>query len=152
MKGRKPELQNVIPMKGDIQREIPAAPDFMDELARDVWDELVPELVKKERMEPLFKYQFASYCVAVSNFISSTNTVAMEGQFYDTGKGRNGNQKRKHPALTLQETAANTMRREAALFGLSPVDEARLGAGSQGELFDQVMAQLNKPTGTNGAD
>jgi P27 family predicted phage terminase small subunit len=146
MKGRKPDLQNVIPMKGDIQKEIPTAPDFLDDLARDVWDELVPELVKKERMELLYKYQFASYCAAVSNFITSTNTVAMEGQFYDTGEGRNGNQKRKHPALTLQETAMTAMRRDAALFGLSPVDAARLGDGSQGDLFDQVMAQLN---GTN---
>jgi P27 family predicted phage terminase small subunit len=143
MKGRKPNLENVIPMKGDIQKEIPAAPDFLDDIARDVWDELVPELVRKDRMALLFKYQFASYCAAVSNFITSTNTVAMEGQFYDTGKGRNGNQKRKHPALTLQETAMSTMRRDAALFGLSPVDEARLGAGDQGDLFDQVMAQLN---------
>jgi P27 family predicted phage terminase small subunit len=146
MKGRKPDLQNVIPMKGDIQKEIPTAPDFLDDIARDVWDELVPELVKKERMELLYKYQFASYCAAVSNFITSTNTVAMEGQFYDTGEGRNGNQKRKHPALTLQETAMTAMRRDAALFGLSPVDAARLGDGGQGDLFDQVMAQLN---GTN---
>jgi P27 family predicted phage terminase small subunit len=146
MKGRKPDLQNVIPMKGDIQKEIPTAPDFLDDIARDVWDELVPELVKKERMELLYKYQFASYCAAVSNFITSTNTVAMEGQFYDTGEGRNGNQKRKHPALTLQETAMTAMRRDAALFGLSPVDAARLGDGGQGDLFDQVLAQLN---GTN---
>ncbi|MCG7623197.1 phage terminase small subunit P27 family [Epibacterium sp. Ofav1-8] len=143
MKGRKPNLENVIPMKGDMPKEVPAAPDWMDEIARDVWDELVPELVKKERMELLFKYQFSSYCVAVANFITSTNTVAMEGQFYDTGKGRNGNQKRHHPALKLQEASAATMRRDAALFGLSPVDEARLGAGSQGDLFDEVMKQLN---------
>ncbi len=53
MKGRKPDLQNVIPMKGSIQKETPVAPDFLDDLARDVWDELVPELVKKARMELL---------------------------------------------------------------------------------------------------
>ncbi len=143
MKGRKPNLENVIPMKGDIQKEIPAAPDFLDDIGRDVWDELVPELVKKERMELLYKYQFASYCAAVSNFITSTNELALEGHFYDTGKGRNGNQKRKHPALTLQETSMNTMRRDAALFGLSPIDAERLGAGGQGELFAQVMEQMN---------
>ena len=143
MKGRKPDLENVIPMKGDIQKEIPAAPEWLGEIARDVWDELVPELVRKDRMELLFKYQFSSYCAAVSNFITSTNEVALEGHFYDTGKGRNGNQKRKHPALALQETSMNTMRRDAALFGLSPVDEARLGAGGQGDLFDKVVAQLN---------
>jgi P27 family predicted phage terminase small subunit len=143
MKGRKPDLQNVIPMKGNIEKKIPAAPEWLGNLARDVWDELVPELVKKDRMELLYKFQFASYCEAVANFITSTNTIAMEGHFYDTGVGRNGNQKRQHPSLKLQETSMNAMRRESALFGLSPVDEARLGAGGQGDLFDQVMAQLN---------
>lgn len=143
MKGRKPNLHNVVPMKGDIQKEVPEAPDFLDDLARDVWDELAPELVKKGRLELLFKYQFGSYCAAVSNFISATNTLALEGLFYETGKGRNGNQRRKHPALTLQETAMASMRRDSALFGLSPVDAARLEGGGQGDLFDEVMKQLN---------
>lgn len=142
-KGRKPNLQNVIPMKGDIQKEIPPAPDFLCELGRQVWDELAPELVSKGRLELLYKYQFGSYCAAVANFIQATNTLAMEGLFYETGKGRNGNQKRKHPALTLQENATSAMRRDAALFGLSPVDAARLESGGQGDLFKEVMDQLN---------
>ncbi|AUR04256.1 putative phage terminase, small subunit, P27 family [Phaeobacter inhibens] len=143
MKGRKPNLENVIPMKGDMPKEIPFAPDFLDDLGRQVWDELAPELVKKGRLELLYKYQFGSYCSAVSNFIQATNTLALEGLFYETGKGRNGNQRRKHPALALQDTAAASMRRDSALFGLSPVDAARLEGGDQGDLFDEVMKQLN---------
>lgn len=143
MKGRKPHLDNVIPMKGDMPKEIPEAPDFLCDIGRGVWDELAPELVAKGRIELLYKYQFGSYCAHVANFIQSTNTLALEGLFYETGKGRNGNQKRKHPALTLQETASAAMRRDSALFGLSPVDSARLEGGDQGDLFDQVMSQLN---------
>ncbi|MBT3142905.1 phage terminase small subunit P27 family [Ruegeria litorea] len=143
MKGRKPKIANVVPMKGNIQKEIPPAPNFLDDTARDVWDELAPELVSKGRLELLFIYQFGSYCAAVSSFIAATNTIAMEGQFYSTGKGRNGNQLRKHPAVTLQQDAMSSMRRDSALFGLSPVDATRLESGAQGDLFEQVMKQLN---------
>jgi P27 family predicted phage terminase small subunit len=143
MKGRKPNLQNVIPMKDDIQREIPDAPDYLSDLGRDVWDELAPELAKKGRIELLYKYQFGTYCASVSNFISATNELALEGLYYSTGKGRNGNQKRRHPAVAVQETAMGNMRRDSALFGLSPVDAARLDGGGQGDLFDDVMKQLN---------
>jgi len=39
------------------------------------------------------------------------------------------------------------MRRDSALFGLSPVDDARLkGGGSQGDLFAEVMNQLKNGT------
>ena len=143
MKGRKPNLQNVVPMKGDIQKEIPAAPDFLCDIGRDVWDELAPELAKRGRLELLYKYQFGSYCAAVANFISSTDTLAMEGLFYETGKGRNGNQRRRHPALTLQENSTSIMRRDSALFGLSPVDASRRDTGVQGDFLKNVLDQLN---------
>jgi P27 family predicted phage terminase small subunit len=143
MKGRKPNLQNVVPMKGDIQKEIPPAPDFLCDIGRDVWDELAPELAKRGRIELLYKYQFGSYCAAVANFISATNTLAMEGLFYEPGKGRNGNQRRRHPALTLQENSTSIMRRDSALFGLSPVDASRLDTGAQGNFLNSVLDQLN---------
>jgi hypothetical protein len=47
---------------------------------------------------------------------------------------------RKCPGMTLQETA---MRQDVALFGLNSVGAVRLGGVGQGDLFDQVMAQLN---------
>jgi P27 family predicted phage terminase small subunit len=130
-------------MKGDIQKEVPPAPDFLCETGREVWNELAPELAKSGRVELLYKYQFGSYCASVANFISATNELALEGLFYETGKGRNGNQKRRHPAIGLQETAMGNMRRESALFGLSPVDAARLETGGQGDLFEEVLKQLN---------
>ncbi|ANP35945.1 hypothetical protein JL2886_01023 [Phaeobacter gallaeciensis] len=142
MKGKKPNLQNVVPMKGDIQKHVPEAPEFLEDEARKVWDELAPELVKKDRLEPLYEYQFASYCVCVANFIAASACLAVEGLYYET-KTRNGIQQKKRAAWGIQQEAMAGMRRDAALFGLSPVDEARLGAGGQGDLFDQVMAQLN---------
>lgn len=142
MKGKKPNLQNVVPMKGEMQRHVPAAPEFLDDEARKVWDELAPELVRKERLEPLYAYQFASYCACVANFLAATACLALEGLYYET-KTRNGVQQKKRAAWGIQQEAMAGMRRDSALFGLSPVDASRLTAEGQGDLFDEVMKQLN---------
>lgn len=145
MQGKKPNLKNVIPMKGDMTRHVPEAPEFLDDEARRVWDELAPELVRKDRLEPLYSYQFASYCTCVSNFISATACLALEGLYYET-RTRNGVQQKKRAAWGIQQEALAGMRRDSALFGLSPVDAARLSGEGQGDLFDEVMKQIN---GTN---
>lgn len=143
MKGRKPNLRNVVPMKGEFKKEVPEPPYVLDDISRSVWDEMVPELVRRDRFDPLYRYQFAAYCAAVSKFLQATNDMAMEGLTYETGKGRNGNQRRPNPVIATQSGAIGEMNRASALFGLSPVDAARLEGGGQGDLFDEVMKQLN---------
>lgn len=142
MKGRKPNLQNVVPMKGDMARHVPEAPLFLRDEARRVWEELAPVVAGKDRLLPEYIYQFASYCENVHSFIEATTVLALEGTFYEV-KTRNGLQKKRNPAAVHQSEAMNAMRRDSALFGMSPVDAARLEVGAQGDLFDQVMNQLN---------
>ena len=142
MKGAKPNLSNVIPMKGDAPRPVPKSPSYMTEKGAEVWEELAPILTPKDRLLPEYHYQFAVYCECVANFILATGKLACEGTFYEI-KGRNGVQKKRNPAAVAQGEAMNNMRRDSALFGLSPVDAARLNTGEQGDLFDQVLAQLN---------
>jgi P27 family predicted phage terminase small subunit len=142
MKGKKPNpLGNVIPMKGAAQTPVPDAPGFMSEGARHVWDELAADLASKDRLQPAYQYQFASYCESVSNFVQATAVIAMDGFWFET-KTRNGIQQKKTAAWGAQQEAMNAMRRDAALFGLSPVDEARLKSGGQGDLFGDIMEQL----------
>lgn len=149
MKGRKPNLPpNVIPMKGDarIGKPVPDAPEFMREEARRVWDELAGELVAKDRLQPLYLYSFASYCESVASFIEATACLAMDGYYFET-MTRNGRQQKKVAMWGIQQEAIATMTRLSALFGLSPVDEARLKGGGQGDLFDDIMQQLKHGTG-----
>ena len=142
MKGAKPDLRNVIPMKGDVaMRPVPDAPDFMSDTARKVWDELAGGLVGKGRLEPQFIYQFAAYCEAVAAFIETTGCIAMEGRYYET-QTRNGLQQKKTASWGQQQEAISTMGRLSALFGMSPVDEARLKVTGQGDLFKDLMDQL----------
>lgn len=141
MKGPKPKLDNVVPMKGGMPDAVPEPPVLMTEVAADVWAELAPHLVAKQRLDVTYRYQFASYCEAVANFIRATNDVALNGMFYEV-KTRNGLQQKKTAAWSSQQEAMNQMRRDSALFGLSPVDNARMTDGGQGDLFDQIMKGL----------
>lgn len=149
MKGAKPKpAGNVIPMKGD-ERVVIDAPDLLGEDAKKIWDELAPGLASRGRLEPHYRYQFASYCESVAAFLAATNEVAIGGMWYAV-KTRNGLQQKKRQAFQIQQDAANAMRRDAALFGLSPVDESRLGDNGQGDLFEKLMQQLKGgPSGSN---
>lgn len=142
MKGAKPTVTNVIPMKGDIQKPVPDAPEFMTANGRKVWDQLAAGMIAKDRLEPEHEHLFAAYCESVSNFIDATHCLAMEGMYYET-QTRNGKQQKKTAPWGLQQEAMAQMQRLGALFGMSPVDERRLGGGGQGDLFGDVLAVLN---------
>lgn len=143
MRGSKPTLDNVIPMKGDMAtRHIPEPLPHMAGRAVEVWKELAPLLVAKDRLDPLYLFQFASYCEAVANFIDATFSLSMDGLYYEV-QTRNGKQQKATAAFRAQQEAMNQMRRDSALFGLSPVDAARISAGSQGDLFDDIMRKID---------
>lgn len=146
-KGRKPDLQNVVPMKqgGAVPRSVPDAPDFMSDIGRKVWDELAGFLVARGRLEPHFSYQFAAYCEATAAFIQTTACLAMEGFYYEA-QTRNGKQQKKTASWSQQQESIAAMSRLSALFGLSPVDEARLKVTGQGDLFDDLLKQLKNGT------
>lgn len=150
MKGAKPTpVGNVIPMMGDAAKPVPEPLDWMTELGKEVWVDLAPELTRMDRLKVHYRHQFALYCEACANFIRATNDIALHGIWYET-KTRNGIQHKKRAAYTVQQDASNQMRRDSALFGLSPVDESRIGSGGQGDLFDQVMKQLKgAPSGSD---
>ena len=53
MKGKKPALDNVVPMKGDSYRPTPPAPEwFPHPEAVEAWEHLAPVLIAKNRLEP----------------------------------------------------------------------------------------------------
>jgi P27 family predicted phage terminase small subunit len=142
MKGRKPTVGNVVPMRGDPKKRVPDAPDFMTDNGRKVWESLAAQMVAKDRLDPLHEHMFAAYCESVSNFIDATHCLAMEGLYYET-QTRNGKQQKKTAPWGLQQEAMAKMQQLGALFGMSPVDEKRLGAGGQGDLFDEVLKKIN---------
>ena len=143
MKGKKPTLDNVVPMKGDTYRAAPPAPEwFPHPEAVEVWDHLVPVLIARDRFEPHHEDLFAAYCVAVGDFIRFSGELAVMGNYYQV-ETRNGLQEKKRAAWGQRQDALATMQRIGALYGMSPVDEARLSNGAQGDLFDQLKREMN---------
>ena len=53
-------------------------------------------------------------------------------------KTRNGLQEKKRAAWGQRQDALATMQRIGALYGMSPVDEARLGNGGQGSFLEEL--------------
>ncbi len=144
MKGAKPNLKNVIPMKAeDTAAAQIAAPDYLSVDAREVWDRLSIELSKRGRLEPHFYELFAGYCEEVAVYIAMTRDIGENGISYETGAGRNGNQQRQRPEVSIRAQALNQMMRLSALFGFSPVDEQRLKGQGQGDLLDLLAKAVN---------
>lgn len=157
MKGRKPGISGPkVPLKvvgSDVDApleitrnkaeiRIPEAPGFMSDEARRVWDELAPHVVAKGHWAAQYAYQFAGYCESVANFIAATGDLATMGSYFQT-KTRNGVQEKKRAAWGQQQEALQQMQRLSAAFGLSPVDSTRLEGNGQGDLFEDILAQIN---------
>ncbi|ETA53972.1 P27 family phage terminase small subunit [Ponticoccus alexandrii] len=144
MKGAKPQLGNVVPMKGDMPKPVPEPHDLMSDAGKDVWLRLAPAMVAKDRLAPHHEDMFAAYCEAVADVIELTSNIAVAGRTY-TVKTRNGLQQKKTADWQARLDALSVMRQMGALFGMSPVDDNRLSNGGQGDLFDDIMRQLNGP-------
>lgn len=73
MKGPKPKLGIVTPMKGDAVKQAPPASELMSDMGKVVWDRLMPELVKRDRYEAHFQDMFMAYCETAAD-VSNTCT------------------------------------------------------------------------------
>lgn len=141
MRGRKPVVENVVPMRGDMPKPVPTPPDLMSDPARAVWHRLAPEMVKVDRLKPHYEDIFAAYCEAVADVIELSSNIALEGRTYSV-MTRNGLQQKKTANWQARQDALANLRQLGALFGMTPVDEARLSSGGQGDLFDDLLRQL----------
>lgn len=142
MKGAKPSLQNVIPMKGDMVRPAPDAPDHLQPEDREVWERLAPILVNKGRLEPEYEDSFAAFCIMAGQVFRSASDIAILGTYYEA-ETRNGIQQKHRAAWVQLQQAIAVMNQLSARFGLTPVDDARLKGGGQGDLFDDLMRKLD---------
>ncbi len=141
MKGAKPGLSNVVPMKGDVPVRIPDAPEWMSAEGRDVWDRLAPVMAQKKRLEAHYEDLFGAYCEACADFIRFTGDIAAFGSWYEV-KTRNGLQQKHRATWKQRNDSLAAMQRIGALFGMTPVDEQRLAAEGQGSFIDALIGAM----------
>lgn len=142
MRGAKPTLGNVIPMKGDYTQPVPDPPLHLATEDREVWERLAPVLVAKGRLEKEYEDSFAAFCVVAGQVVRSASDIAIMGTYYEV-KTRNGMQQKHRVAWVQLQQAIAVMNQLSARFGLTPVDDARLKGGAQGDLFKDLMGALD---------
>lgn len=141
-KGRKPNLENVVPLKaGD---GVPLD-ERCEQMARDlkpfelteyealIWDRIAPQLAMQNRLKPHFVDTIAEYCRALIRMRALRSTLQEEGETY-TVHGRNGQQYKSRPEVAQLNETWRQWRNLTAALGLTPIDERGLAAG-QGDLF-----------------
>lgn len=146
MRGRKPKIDNVVPMRGEvtgaqavdriIRRLQP--PGLSKEL-RAEWRRVARILADPtvDRLKPRFVDVIAEYCrvmVRLRQLREAVPTIADET--YEV-HGRNGAQRRPDPHVAQINEAWRQWRSLVAMLGLSPADERNMIPG-QGDLFDDA--------------
>lgn len=150
MRGAKPKLRNVVPMRGDdvdiAKRKRQAQLRLIRKLMpRDLSPAIkaeykrVAEILSEpsvDRLKPRFIDTVMEYCrctVRLHDLRASMPTLAHEVYRVKT---RNGDQVKSHPHIAQVNEEWRKWRSLVAMLGLSPTDERNLLPG-QGDFFDK---------------
>jgi len=106
--------------------QAPTCPKWLDEGGRQLWNTLVPELMKLGVLRVLDQIQLASLCDAYSTMIAAREAMAkLSGETRMLVKTPNG-AIQQNPLLSIINTQRQIIGRIAAEFGLTPAARARL--------------------------
>lgn len=101
---------------------MPTPPTWLPTVAREEWNRVVPHLHQSGLLIEVDQAALVSYCIAVANLKSATETLADGKTTFQTEKGYVG----KHPAATLQREAMQTVLKFSQEFGLTPAARDKL--------------------------
>lgn len=148
MKGRKPELINVVPLTGDADAELAyerhrraadekaarLKPKGMNKAAAAVWDLEAPAVAHPtvNRLKPENVNEFRMYCEAVARYRTAARVWARKKTY--TVKGRNGTQRKHTPEYHAMNVFFGQAVTLGARFGKTPQDERGLSSEGQREL------------------
>lgn len=132
LKGRGPGKDSAgrpIPEVPKFDRGAPDAPEWLDDVARELWDRVAPNLDRLDLLKPDDREIFAAYCESWSRFTAAVASYKSEGLIaVNPTTGRMA----PHPAVAIAERAAAQLHRFAQDFGLTPAAELNLGKKPSG--------------------
>jgi P27 family predicted phage terminase small subunit len=147
MRGRKPAVDNVVPMTADVpignfdafarDRAAELKPTGLSARSSTVWNRLAPAVCHPTvgRLKPHTVQAFVLLCDAVARYEQLVSWLKRNKETY-TAKTRNGLQHKMRPEVGQRNEAfrqALTMLRD---FGLTPAAERGMTAGGQQGKFD----------------
>jgi len=136
MKGRKPKPTKLKVLQGTFRPDrhtgaeadpsivLPPAPDTLDDVAREKWDELSRELYACGLLTTLDVDALESYCILYSRWAKAEADIAKNGLIYKTPSGAY----QQTPFVGISNRALDLMNKIRADFGMTPVARTRARA------------------------
>ena len=106
-----------------------AAPEWLDELARGMWETICPLLCKEKVLAVTDLHNVEAFCSAYSTFRLSVIEISEKGLVVEGATGGPV----KNPALTSKNEALRQMASFGAALGLDPAARGRLMGPSGGQ-------------------
>jgi P27 family predicted phage terminase small subunit len=100
----------------------PEPPEFLTGPAREMWDQVVPELQRLQLLKPIDQAALTALCLAWERLCQAQHIVERDGMVIEIERGPV-----KNPAIMILEAASKELRAWSAEFGLTPSAEGRLG-------------------------
>lgn len=115
------------------------SPEWLDDLASQMWQRIIPELLKEKVLCSTDLHNVECFCVAYSRWRQSEQDVVKYGIVVESGNGS----LTKNPALTAANESMMQIVKFGSSLGLSPSDRARL-VGNKNSESDNEFAEFLK--------
>lgn len=155
MRGRKPKpiethklngnpsrlnLDKKIKMADKLSREVPDPPEYLDDLAKEHWKKIVPELKKMGTLAAVDIGAVEAACTAYSNMVHASKELKlMNTQTYKTKSGA----LQQVPQVGIFNTSASLYKSYCAELGLTPAARTRVSPDMDGDDEEDEDAQMN---------
>lgn len=128
------------------------APAHLEGAALEMWNRLLPPLIKYVGLTILDWPKFEMYCASYGRYRQAQMALCADGVISTTytTRGRNGTQHKTRPEYHQMLEEVRLMHSLGAEMGLSPSARARLKGLAQGDLFDE-LDELNRLYQSAGA-
>jgi P27 family predicted phage terminase small subunit len=121
---------------------VPDCPDWIDELAKAHWREVVPQLHAMGVLTRIDEDALAAYCQAYARWRRAEEFIQRNGDVFTT-KGDDGKIKyvQQWPQVSIARHVQMTMLRLQQEFGLTPASRSRIGvmAGAEQDEFEEFL-------------
>lgn len=114
----------------------PVCPAHLDQVARNEWRRVVPELVRLGVIARIDSTTLAAYCQNYSRWVAAELELEKHGGLTyigDTGMIR------KHPAVGIAHDAMAAMKAFAVEYGLTPASRARVHGSKEEDPEDDLL-------------
>ena len=118
------------PLPKDEPRPAPGAPpppDWLDPLARQEWDRVVPRLEAIGLLTQVDGFVLEAYCTCYAHWVELEQAIAKIGPVYQPSNKKGSKYLQQVPHVSIAQKYLDEARAFAAELGLSPSSRARLG-------------------------